>query len=75
MTYSNLPVVSMLPSGVLSLCKFTFVFRKAVLGVNLMELAVGSHPCLTWIKDCPKCRSRPFVPLYFLSFTSCRAFV
>ncbi len=54
MAYSHLSVVSMLPSGVLSLCRFTFDFRKAVLGVNLMEVAVGSHPCLTWIKDCPK---------------------
>ncbi len=53
MTYSHLSVVSVLPSGVLSLCRFKFVFRKVVLGVNLMEVANGFHPCLDLDKGLP----------------------
>ncbi len=83
MTVSHLSVVSMLPSGVLSLSlsrslslsKITFVSRKVVLGVDLMEVVIGSHPCLTRIKGCPKRGSRPSVPLYFSSLISCRSFV
>ncbi len=59
----------------LSLSWITFVSRKVVLGVDLMEVVIGSHPCLTRIKGCPKCGSRPSVPLYFSSLISCRSFV
>ncbi len=79
MTFSHLSVVSMLPSGVfslsLSLSRITFVSRKVVLGVDLMEVVIGSHPCLTRIKGCPKRGSRPSVPLYFSSLISCSSFV
>ncbi len=88
MTFSHLSVVSKLPSGVfslsLALSRIKFVSRKVVLGVDLMEVVIGSHPCLTRIKDCPKCGSRssvplyfssPSVPLYFSSLISCRSFV
>ncbi len=64
MTFSHLSVVSMLPSGVfslslslslaLALSRITFVSRKVELGVVLMEVVIGSHPCLTLIKDYPK---------------------
>ncbi len=83
MTFSHLSVVSMLPSGVfslslslsLALSRITFVSRKVVLGVDLMEVVIGSHPCLTRIKGCPKRGSRPSVPLYFSSLISCSSFV
>ncbi len=81
MTFSHLSVVSMLPSGVfslslsLALSRITFVSRKVVLGVDLMEVVIGSHPCLTRIKGCPKRGSRPSVPLYFSSLILCSSFV
>ncbi len=88
MTFSHLSVVSMLPSGVfslslslslsLALSRITFVSRKVVLGVDLMEVVIGSHPCLTLIKGCPKHGSRPSVLLvaHFVQFvcTSRRSF-
>ncbi len=59
----------------LSLSRITFVSRKVVLGVDLMEVVIGSHPCLTRIKGCSKRGSRPSVPLYFSLLISCSSFV
>ncbi len=59
----------------LSLSRITFVSRKMELGVDLMEVVIGSHPCLTRIKGCSKRGSRPSVPLYFSLLISCSSFV